>query len=160
MINLSLVFAELMVLGFISLLLTVGQGPISAICVSKGVGNSWHPCDKKQENSKFGDGKENGSVGRRLLFETHRRALAGASNDRCADKGKVSLVSSDGIHQLHMFIFVLAIFHVLCSLITLALGRAKVHMFLSQTVFYSYTYTNTSTCCRARVNYIILFLST
>ncbi|KAL3630699.1 hypothetical protein CASFOL_023683 [Castilleja foliolosa] len=40
-------------------------------------------------------------------------------------QGKVPFVSSDGIHQLHIFIFVLAIFHVVCCLITLALSRAK-----------------------------------
>ncbi|KAK6146986.1 hypothetical protein DH2020_017898 [Rehmannia glutinosa] len=39
--------------------------------------------------------------------------------------GEVPLVSSDGIHQLHIFIFVLAVFHVVCCIITLALGRAK-----------------------------------
>lgn len=36
---------ELMLLGFISLLLTVTQDPISNICVPKSIGNSWHPCD-------------------------------------------------------------------------------------------------------------------
>ncbi|TKY48504.1 MLO protein 6 [Spatholobus suberectus] len=40
-------------------------------------------------------------------------------------KGKVPFVSSEGIHQLHIFIFVLAVFHVLCCILTLALGRAK-----------------------------------
>jgi hypothetical protein len=43
-------------------------------------------------------------------------------------QGKVPLVSNDGIHQLHIFIFVLAIFHVLYCVITLALGRAKVRI--------------------------------
>lgn len=32
------------------MLLTVGQGPISKICVPKSVGNSWHPCNKEEEN--------------------------------------------------------------------------------------------------------------
>ncbi|KAM0938816.1 hypothetical protein DsansV1_C22g0172061 [Dioscorea sansibarensis] len=43
--------SELMLMGFISLLLTVGQGPISKICVPKSVGNSWHPCSKDEESS-------------------------------------------------------------------------------------------------------------
>ncbi|CAI9783197.1 unnamed protein product [Fraxinus pennsylvanica] len=121
--------SELMLLGFISLLLTVGQGPISKICVSKAIGNSWHPCDKKQEESKYKeDTKYDGR--RRLLAildsgDTHGRVLAAAGYDKCADKGQVPLVSSDGIHQLHIFIFVLAVFHILACLITLALGRAK-----------------------------------
>lgn len=37
-------------------------------------------------------------------------------------------VSSDGIHQLHIFIFVLAIFHVLYCILTMALGGAKVRI--------------------------------
>lgn len=41
-------------------------------------------------------------------------------------QGKVAFVSSEGIHQLHIFIFVLAVFHVLYCILTLALGRAKV----------------------------------
>ncbi|KAM7496708.1 hypothetical protein LguiA_021122 [Lonicera macranthoides] len=42
------------------------------------------------------------------------------------DNGKVPFVSSDGIHQLHVFIFVLALFHVLCCILTMTLGRFKV----------------------------------
>ncbi|KAI3447605.1 hypothetical protein Pfo_004270 [Paulownia fortunei] len=114
--------SELMLLGFISLLLTVGQGLISGLCVSKAIANSWHPCDKKQEKSKYRVDKEvdldeNGQR-RRLL-------LANLNSDGTHRRGKVPFVSSDGIHQLHIFIFVLAVFHVLCCLITLALGRAK-----------------------------------
>ncbi|KAL0284097.1 UNVERIFIED_CONTAM: MLO-like protein 2 [Sesamum angustifolium] len=45
--------SELMLLGFISLLLTVGQSPISNICISKSVGATWHPCSKKQEGKKY-----------------------------------------------------------------------------------------------------------
>ena len=41
-------------------------------------------------------------------------------------QGKVSLISADGITQLHIFIFVLAAFHVLSCIITLTLNRAKV----------------------------------
>jgi len=37
-------FAELMLLGFISLLLTVGQGLISRICISEKVAGTFHPC--------------------------------------------------------------------------------------------------------------------
>lgn len=36
---------ELMQMGLISLLLTVGEGPISKICVSRAVGNSFLPCN-------------------------------------------------------------------------------------------------------------------
>lgn len=53
----------------------------------------------------------------------------------CLFQGKVPFISYDGIHQLHIFIFVLAIFHVVCSLITLALGRAKVDIDLLLQLF-------------------------
>jgi mlo protein len=40
----------------------------------------------------------------------------------------VSLVSSDGLHQLHIFVFFLAVFHVVFSALTMSLGRAKVRL--------------------------------
>lgn len=46
--------------------------------------------------------------------------------DFCIWQGKVALISAYGIHQLHIFIFVLAVFHILQCIITLALGRTKV----------------------------------
>ncbi|KAK4408930.1 MLO-like protein 6, partial [Sesamum angolense] len=123
--------SELMLLGFISLLLTVGQGPISDICISKKAGATWHPCSKKQEQySKYPAASKNiGDDTRRKLLSaddgSFRRMLAAGAADKCAAKGKVAFVSADGIHQLHIFIFVLAIFHVLYCILTMALGRAK-----------------------------------
>ncbi|XP_030962414.1 MLO-like protein 6 [Quercus lobata] len=120
--------SELMLLGFISLLLTVGQSPISSVCVSQKIGATWHPCSKKQEEAQTNS--ETNS--RRLLTVSDsgkgfRRILAGAasSTDKCAARSMVPFVSKDGIHQLHIFIFVLAVFHVLYCVLTLALGRAK-----------------------------------
>ncbi|MBA0811392.1 hypothetical protein Gohar_003293, partial [Gossypium harknessii] len=40
-------------------------------------------------------------------------------------KGEVAFVSSYGIHQLHIFIFVLAIFHILYCITTYVLGSYK-----------------------------------
>ncbi|PSR95177.1 MLO-like protein [Actinidia chinensis var. chinensis] len=125
--------SELMLLGFISLLLTVGQAPISNICISKSVGATWHPCSKKQEDklTKYDESHYEEEETRRKLLAfsaSHgglRRVLAAAGTDKCAEKGKVPFVSSDGIHQLHIFIFVLAVFHVLYCILTMALGRLK-----------------------------------
>ncbi|KAI3905998.1 hypothetical protein MKW92_031565, partial [Papaver armeniacum] len=47
-----------MLLGFLSLLLTVGQGPISKICIPKSVVATWHPCNGEEEtrlNNSGGD---------------------------------------------------------------------------------------------------------
>ncbi|KAL2327877.1 hypothetical protein Fmac_021304 [Flemingia macrophylla] len=40
-------------------------------------------------------------------------------------QGKIAFVSAYGIHELHIFIFVLAIFHILQCSLTLAFGRTK-----------------------------------
>ncbi|KAG8371349.1 hypothetical protein BUALT_Bualt13G0078500 [Buddleja alternifolia] len=132
--SLEKIKSELMLLGFISLLLTVGQVPISNICISQAVGATWHPCTKKQEKNKYPSETDDdlGEDNRRRLLTaddggegSFRRMLAAAGTDKCAAKGKVPFVSSDGIHQLHIFIFVLAVFHVLYCVITMVLGRAK-----------------------------------
>ncbi|KAJ6350083.1 hypothetical protein OIU78_006297 [Salix suchowensis] len=96
--------AELMLLGFISLLLTILQGTIADMCIPKSIAATWHPCSKKQEEAKAKKSKD---------------------DDECMKKGKVALVSSYGIHQLHIFIFVLAVVHVLYCITTYFLGRTK-----------------------------------
>ncbi|KAI3986204.1 hypothetical protein MKX01_004348 [Papaver californicum] len=149
--------AELMLLGFISLLLTIGQVPISKICIPQSVANTWHPCTKQREYELYNIGSVTttfhytdsdesnnlvGTHGRRLLsnssssaypLPSHRRALAvGGNYDVCAAKGnKVPLVSPYGIHQLHIFIFVLALSHVLYCIVTMALGRLKMRRWKS-----------------------------
>ncbi|KAL2332055.1 hypothetical protein Fmac_019636 [Flemingia macrophylla] len=122
--SLEKIKSELMLLGFISLLLTVGEGVISRICITEKVAATFHPCPT--QNTKD---HNKTSSGRRLLVATdnqnHRRILAVGGSDKCPS-GKVPFVSSEGIHQLHIFIFVLAVFHVLYCILTLALGRAKI----------------------------------
>eukprot|EP01018_Ginkgo_biloba_P015657 Gb_25990 [translate_table: standard] len=135
--------AELMLLGFISLLLTVGQERISKICISKSLGDSMLPCkNNAYEETEIHNGEKALSEGyhRKLLWGSSlgsfttssyeglplRRFLAAAGgSDHCAGKGKVSLISQDGLHQLHIFIFVLAVFHVIYCILTMALGKAK-----------------------------------
>lgn len=86
-----------MLLGFISLLLTVGQSPISNICISKKVGATWHPCSKDREKgtiyNKEETETESESNGRRLLAAlesgaggSFRRVLAAGGTDNCAEK--------------------------------------------------------------------------
>ncbi|URE06538.1 May be involved in modulation of pathogen defense and leaf cell death [Musa troglodytarum] len=92
---------ELMILGFLSLVLAVVQRPISHICVPAKAADFMLPC-------------------RRL----HPDPISSAAG-YCVDRGMISLVSQQGVHQLHIFIFVLAVVHVLCSVTTMILGRAK-----------------------------------
>ena len=91
--------SELMLMGFISLLLTIGQTPISNICISQSVASTMHPCSAADEAKKYGkkvpakqedDGKDK-SGHRRLLLEVaesyiHRRSLATKGYDKCAEK--------------------------------------------------------------------------
>ncbi|KAK1409907.1 hypothetical protein QVD17_36436 [Tagetes erecta] len=122
--SLEKIKAELMLLGFISLLLTVGTNPITQICISESAWSTWHPCNKQTSNET--------ESRRRLLIwamtgDSSRRILVGSSDgyNKCAEEGKVSFMSYDGVHQLHIFIFVLAVSHVFYCILTMSLGRLK-----------------------------------
>ncbi|KAM3372406.1 hypothetical protein ACQJBY_019334 [Aegilops geniculata] len=114
---------ELMLLGFISLLLTVFQGPIGKLCVSPSAMLHLQPCKPPlHETDHLGGAVFTGVLG------GGRRLLAGgasSSDEYCLKKDKVPLLSSDAIHQLHIFIFVLAVTHFLLSAITVLLGMAQ-----------------------------------
>ncbi|XP_010260349.1 PREDICTED: MLO-like protein 12 isoform X1 [Nelumbo nucifera] len=118
---------ELMILGLLSLLLTVAESPISKICVTKAVGNSFLPCQDPfhtdDDEPAFSSATEIlGSNG--TLTTGHQSEITGG-DENCKAKGMVSLISKEGIKQLHIFIFVLAVFHVLYCVLTMFLGMAK-----------------------------------
>ncbi|MFS7969761.1 hypothetical protein Hanom_Chr09g00812951 [Helianthus anomalus] len=113
--------AELMVLGFISLILTFSQYYIAEICIPVDVANTMLPCALKDKAEKEGNGAR-----RLLLWYEHGRSLAGAATSSCKE-GKVPIITVDGLHQLHILIFFLAVLHVAYSAATMALGRLKVH---------------------------------
>ncbi|XP_047971836.1 MLO-like protein 10 [Salvia hispanica] len=110
--------AELMILGFISLTLVFSQYYIAEICIPKGAADIMLPCKAKDP----GEEKE----GRRRLLSFDRRVLAGKSSTKCTDKGLVPLITVDGLHQIHILIFFLAVLHVLYSAITMGLGKLKI----------------------------------
>ncbi|KAI5327039.1 hypothetical protein L3X38_026435 [Prunus dulcis] len=157
--------AELMLLGFISLLLTVGTRYLPKICIPEKYGNTMLPCElegkyKDDGGGKDDDGKNKGGGGgdgddndrRRKLLEfaetmIWRRVLAapsGGDSSACSE-GKVPLISPSGMHQLHIFIFVLAVFHVMYSVLTMALAHAKMKKWKaweSETSSLEYQFTN------------------
>ncbi|KAI3462295.1 hypothetical protein Pfo_018958 [Paulownia fortunei] len=98
--------AELMILGFISLTLVFSQYYIAEICIPMNVADTMLPCPANAQDKA----KE----------ERRRRLL---SYER---RGHVALISVDGLHQIHILIFFLAVFHVIYSAITMALGRLKI----------------------------------
>ncbi|KAI3725747.1 hypothetical protein L1987_65539 [Smallanthus sonchifolius] len=111
--------AELMVLGFISLILTFSQYYIAKICIPVDVADTMLPCAKRDK-----DEKEEKGAHRLLLWYEHGRSLAGAYQSSCKE-GKVPIITVDGLHQLHILIFFLAVLHVAYSAVTMALGRLK-----------------------------------
>ncbi|XP_056161312.1 MLO-like protein 15 [Syzygium oleosum] len=106
---------ELMLLGFISLLLAVSQTTIGKICVSEQLSKVWLPCKKPDSPSTVANFTASSfpsgaTRGRRLL------AMASNTTDYCGQKGKVAFLSVEAVHHLHIFIFVLATLHVVLCL--------------------------------------------
>uniref|UniRef100_A0A164XSQ4 MLO-like protein n=1 Tax=Daucus carota subsp. sativus TaxID=79200 RepID=A0A164XSQ4_DAUCS len=121
--------SELMILGFISLLLTFTQSYIARICIPEHIANTMLPCARHSESThqptQEGNHQEGGGH-RRLLWNEHRMLSGGGGHQRKCHDGQQPLISVDGVHQLHIFIFFLALFHVIYSALTMILGRAKI----------------------------------
>ncbi|XP_031383318.1 MLO-like protein 13 isoform X1 [Punica granatum] len=119
---------ELMLLGFISLMLTVFQGVISRICIPTDLISHMLPC-------KFHHGSEASNPEHQQLLRenTIRRHLLSSdlTKDHCAPKGKVPLLTIEALHQLHIFIFVLAVVHVIFCASTMVLGGLRIRQWKS-----------------------------
>ncbi|KAL9312483.1 hypothetical protein ACSQ67_017935 [Phaseolus vulgaris] len=166
--------AELMVLGFISLLLTFGQNYISKVCIPQKYAHTMLPCLPIDQRDGGGPATEHGAgaatehgAGAATEHGEGAAAEAGAATEHEVEPegegarvlkevaivaefyhmivdfylvvveapvvnrnfiyhGKLPLISVNGLHQLHIFIFFLAVFHVIYSAITMTLGRAKI----------------------------------
>ncbi|KAJ3675350.1 hypothetical protein LUZ60_004392 [Juncus effusus] len=124
---------ELMLLGFIALMLTVFQGAIQHICIPESMTRHWLPCkiEPSDNNSTVdfsilsynNDFSLSLSRGKRSLLSGNLRE----SPDYCTEFGKVPLLSLEAIDQLHIFLFVLAVTHVVLSLVTLLLGNTQIN---------------------------------
>lgn len=141
---------ELMLLGFISLMLTVSQTAIRHICVPPALVSNMFPCKKPLEEEHHAP-----ETSHSLVFNTRHLLSTGASPDHCTNKvifplkllshsgcfsiisillffinmvlqGKVPLISVEALHHLHIFIFVLAVVHVIFCASTMVLGGARV----------------------------------
>nr|KJB44399.1 hypothetical protein B456_007G250700 [Gossypium raimondii] len=129
---------ELMLLGFISLLLTVFQSAISKICMSKKLVKDMLPCKIEEEEEEEGDDDDSNAT--TSHFQTYfdstmsggtRHLLAKASSNSsvigyCGAKDKVPLLSVEALHHMHIFIFVLAIAHVTFCVLTVSFGGLKI----------------------------------
>ncbi|XP_043709469.1 MLO-like protein 3 [Telopea speciosissima] len=123
--------SELMLVGFISLILATTQRAIPNICIPIKAADTMLPCRKNK--TKTGVKlkviehllKKSGSWHRLLLASGSTGTGASSNSDKCASKGMVSLVSQQGLRQLHIFIFILAATQLVYSLLTMVLGKAK-----------------------------------
>lgn len=100
---------ELMVVGFISLALTVGGESITHICVPMSWVNFMPQCTRLT-------GQE--MPASETSFE---------ETSSVCPKGKTPIIRMEGLHQLHVLLFTLAVVHVIYSIIIMALGMWKVH---------------------------------
>ncbi|GAB4846205.1 MLO-like protein 8 [Ancistrocladus abbreviatus] len=133
--------AELMVLGFISLILTFSQSYIAKICVPSSLADTMLPCPHDSENDNASSSEEHL---RRLLWNERRILSSSGSTPQCKS-GYGPLISTNGIHQLHILIFFLAVFHVIYSAITMMLGRLKIRSWKEwecETSTYDYEFSN------------------
>ncbi|KAG5042889.1 hypothetical protein AAZX31_03G083700 [Glycine max] len=133
---------ELMLLGFISLLLTITQNGIIRICVPVGWTHHMLPCSLKDNGKEeltkttshfqtFFSFSDISGTARRLLAESEsenedHQPATGEKLGHCARKGKVPLLSVEALHHLHTFIFVLAVAHVTFCVLTVVFGGLKI----------------------------------
>uniref|UniRef100_A0A1J3K2M7 MLO-like protein n=1 Tax=Noccaea caerulescens TaxID=107243 RepID=A0A1J3K2M7_NOCCA len=120
---------ELMLLGFISLLLTATSSTIANICVPSSFYNDrFVPCTRSEIEEEL---ESDSSVKRNLLskplfFYVFRRRLEGINHATCSE-GHEPFVSYEGLEQLHRFIFIMAVTHVTYSCLTMLLAIVKIH---------------------------------
>ncbi|XP_062168123.1 MLO-like protein 3 [Alnus glutinosa] len=128
--------SELMLLGFMSLILAVTQERISKICISAKAAETMLPCRKQDTSQSIKLIVRSLRSMNTILWQPHRRLDddegttttsddAGAVAADSCPEGKVGFMSQDGIHQLHLFIFALAVMQIVYCVLTMALGRAK-----------------------------------
>ncbi|PRQ31339.1 hypothetical protein RchiOBHm_Chr5g0034381 [Rosa chinensis] len=120
---------ELMLLGFISLLLTATSSTIANICIPSNFYDSkFSPCTRKEidEENETKTSEERKLLMFTVLPHTFRRMLNGLNANTCKE-GYEPFVSYQGLEQLHRFIFVMAITHVSYSCLTMLLAIVKIH---------------------------------
>ncbi|KAL2488848.1 MLO-like protein 3 [Forsythia ovata] len=127
----------LMLLGFMSLLLTVTQRSISKICIPNKVADSMLPCRKGTQTKttkalehiwiSLKNAVSEGEFKDVTISRQERELAADTSysSDHCGSRGMTSFMSEQGLNQLNIFIFVLAAIQIVYSLVTMGLGRAK-----------------------------------
>ncbi|KAK9725512.1 hypothetical protein RND81_05G149500 [Saponaria officinalis] len=112
---------ELLLMGFLSLLLARLQDEIVRVCIPPSWALKGLPCNIKSEITDT-------NVSTTAHFSTARHLLADVTVDHsyCQQKGKVPLISYRALHDLHILIFVLAVAHVVVCALTVLFGAIKI----------------------------------
>lgn len=90
----ELIYAELMLLGFISLLLTVFQNRISTICIAKHLTDDWLPCNKEEKDEEDANSTAHFLINSFFPGAGRRRLLAGASDAQGHCEKQVTIIQS------------------------------------------------------------------
>ncbi|KAA3467181.1 MLO protein-like protein 1-like [Gossypium australe] len=125
---------------------------IISILIEHGIhslGKPGYAGDSGKDSNKGGGGGGDEDRRRKLLSYAEdmvwRRVLASSKGKDSCPKGKVALITQSGMHDLHIFIFALAVFHVLYSVATILLAKAKMkkwESWESETKTLEYQYRN------------------
>ncbi|TXG53766.1 hypothetical protein EZV62_019022 [Acer yangbiense] len=109
---------ELMLLGLISLLLAQWARGISEICVKSSLFSSkFYICSEKD----YGINSESS-----FSFSNESEGINFQTSHQCGE-GREPFVSLEGLEQLHRFLFLLGITHVLYSCLAVALSMSKIY---------------------------------
>ncbi|KAK8562933.1 hypothetical protein V6N12_010997 [Hibiscus sabdariffa] len=117
---------ELMLLGLISLLLAQWARSISEICVNSSIFSSrFYTCSEMDY-----DGNKNMLLESTSSFPNETvippKGLHTVTSHQCGE-GREPFVSFEGLEQLHRFLFVLGITHVLYSCLAVGLAMSKIY---------------------------------
>ncbi|KOM53219.1 hypothetical protein LR48_Vigan09g187800 [Vigna angularis] len=80
------------------------------------------PCKRPHRSS---EGSAHYQIYYDAIINRRRLLSSGSGSDHCTHKGKVPLLSLESLHQLHIFIFVLAVVHAIFCVTTMLLAGAK-----------------------------------
>ncbi|KAK1591020.1 hypothetical protein Q3G72_000950 [Acer saccharum] len=109
---------ELMLLGLISLLLAQWARGISEICVKSSLfSRKFYICSEKD----YGINSESS-----FSFSNESEGINFQTSHQCGE-GRKPFVSLEGLEQLHRFLFLLGITHVLYSCLAVALSMSKIY---------------------------------
>ncbi|OAY65627.1 MLO-like protein 4, partial [Ananas comosus] len=115
---------ELMLLGFISLMLSQTARWISEICMPSSLFSScFYTCSKNDFEDLLSGDTESGLSNQTTLAKTF---YGGSPPHQCSE-GHEPFVSLEGLEQLHRFLFILGITHVLYSFVTVVLSMFKIY---------------------------------